>query len=698
MAVPAVIKLSDPAACRAELAGAKAANLARCALAGAPIQPGFVLTTAGSARGTSDAGVLTALRVEWDAIGGGDVPLVVRSSSTIEDAGESSMAGQFTSVLDVVGWDAFLEAVDEVIGSARSVGDQSAGPLPMAVLVQSQLDAPLGGVMFGVDPVGGRRHRIVVESVPSRPDTLVGGSITAAHHELSRTGRVRSSSHTDVAPKLSRSLRWSLVRLAGRTERYFGAPQDIEWAVDHDGKLWLLQSRPVTAVAPQPASGCLLGPGPVAETFPHPLSPLEVDLWLEPLREGIIRALRVTGAVSPARLDESPVLTTVGGWAAVDLELLGLTRGEQSFWRRITPSALTRHVAVAWRVGRARVALPDLASDLIAAVDDHLLAVPELHGTSLGELHGILAEARRLLSSVHAYEVLAGMLLHDQQHSTPTGIVALTALARARSAGVPEAEIVELEPVVLALVAPSISAPRSLPPPSSDSTAAAGRSAAATVEDLGLRDALRLRTRWLQELLAVAARAAGSRLHADGRITDAHLAAQLTWDELGAAAAGAALPDDLGARAQIRPGAPLPESFRLSADGDVIATSRRGHDAQGVPAAGGRVVGEVRHRVAPGAERRGIVLVTRHLEPELAPLLPGLDGLVAETGSALSHLAILAREMGVPTVVGVPDALRRFPPGARVLVDGTVGEVRAVDEADGAIAGFSSDQRHEVLQ
>ena len=473
----------------------------RCALAGAPIQPGFVLTTAGTVRGTSDAGVREALRAEWDAMGGGEVPLVVRSSSTIEDAGESSMAGQFTSVLDVVGWDAFLEAVDEVISSAGTVGDQSAGALPMAVLVQSQLDAPLGGVMFGVDPVGGRRHRIVVESVPSRPDTLVGGSITAAHHELSRTGRVRFSSHTDVAPELSRSLRWSLVRLAGRTGRHFGAPQDIEWAVDHDGKLWLLQSRPVTAVAPRPASGCLLGPGPVAETFPHPLSPLEVDLWLEPLREGIVRALRVTGAVSPARLDDSPVLTTVGGWAAVDLELLGLTRGEQSFWHRITPSALTRHVAVAWRVGRARVALPDLAADLIGAVDEHLLAVPELSGSSLGEIRGIMAEARRLLSSVHAHEVLSGMLLHDQHHTTPTGIVALAALARARSDGVPDAGIVELEPVVLALVAPSISGPRTLPPsPSGDSPAGAGHSTA-TVDDLGLRDALRLRTRWLQELL-----------------------------------------------------------------------------------------------------------------------------------------------------------------------------------------------------
>ena len=71
----------------------------------------------------------------------------------------------------------------------------------------------------------------------------------------------------------------------------------------------------------------------------------------------------------------------------------------------------------------------------------------------------------------------------------------------------------------------------------------------------------------------------------------------------------------------------------------------------------------------------GTVLVVHALEPGLAAQLPGRAGLVAETGSVLSHLAILAREMGVATVVGVNDAVTRFPIGAQVLVDGTSGEV-----------------------
>ena len=67
------------------------------------------------------------------------------------------MAGQFQSCLDVVGWDAFEAAVREVLGSSlRPVG---AGlPAPMAVLVQRQVAARVGGVLFGLDPVTGDRR------------------------------------------------------------------------------------------------------------------------------------------------------------------------------------------------------------------------------------------------------------------------------------------------------------------------------------------------------------------------------------------------------------------------------------------------------------------------------------------------------------------------------------------------------------
>jgi pyruvate,water dikinase len=78
----------------------------------------------------------------------------------------------------------------------------------------------------------------------------------------------------------------------------------------------------------------------------------------------------------------------------------------------------------------------------------------------------------------------------------------------------------------------------------------------------------------------------------------------------------------------------------------------------------------------------GDVLVVRTLDPGLASVLPTLGGLVAETGSVLSHLAILAREYGVPTVVGLAGASDRFADGAWVLVDGSTGEVSACDDTE----------------
>jgi pyruvate,water dikinase len=76
-------------------------------------------------------------------------------------------------------------------------------------------------------------------------------------------------------------------------------------------------------------------------------------------------------------------------------------------------------------------------------------------------------------------------------------------------------------------------------------------------------------------------------------------------------------------------------------------------------------------RVAPGD-----VLVTRVAGPALSHVLPRVAGVVAELGGSTSHLASLARERGIPMVLGVLDATRRIPDGSQVAVDGVAGVVR----------------------
>jgi pyruvate,water dikinase len=76
-------------------------------------------------------------------------------------------------------------------------------------------------------------------------------------------------------------------------------------------------------------------------------------------------------------------------------------------------------------------------------------------------------------------------------------------------------------------------------------------------------------------------------------------------------------------------------------------------------------------RVAPGD-----ILVTRVAGPALSHILPRVGGVVAELGGSTSHLASLARERGIPMVLGVLDATARIPDGAQVAVDGVAGVVR----------------------
>jgi len=72
----------------------------------------------------------------------------------------------------------------------------------------------------------------------------------------------------------------------------------------------------------------------------------------------------------------------------------------------------------------------------------------------------------------------------------------------------------------------------------------------------------------------------------------------------------------------------------------------------------------------------GSVVVTQAGGPALAAVLPRAAGLVAELGGSSSHLAALARERGIPAVLGARGATRRIPEGATVAVDGVIGIVR----------------------
>ncbi|MEZ4222441.1 MAG: PEP-utilizing enzyme [Polyangiaceae bacterium] len=91
--------------------------------------------------------------------------------------------------------------------------------------------------------------------------------------------------------------------------------------------------------------------------------------------------------------------------------------------------------------------------------------------------------------------------------------------------------------------------------------------------------------------------------------------------------------------------------------------------------------GEVRHlslSTGMGDVAPNTILVVRSLDVGLAPLLPAVAGVIAECGGTLSHGAIVAREMGVPAVVGARGARALLAQGERVRIDGNTGSIERV--------------------
>jgi rifampicin phosphotransferase len=319
---------------------------------------------------------------------------------------------------------------------------------------------------------------------------------------------------------------------------------------------------------------------------------------------------------------------------------------------------------------------------VLAEVDAELRALPRLDRESPSELLALLERSAGVLRSLHGYEVLAGQLLASDASAPTAASRALEVLARARteSSGTTDAELVAEHPVLLSLLPPAIGRTAVLPPLATPRPGPSPEHRDPGPADVAVtrREALRLRIRWVHELTARAALALGGQLVDRGQLERAADVRHLRLDELRQALAGGtaiAVP----ASAERSVDTPLPRAFRQAGDVIVpVAADSRPHTGRG--AGGGRGMGRTYQGTGPPPA--GAVLVVSHLDPSLAPLLPGLSGLVAETGSVLSHLAILAREHGVPTVVDLPDAGERYPEGTWVVVDGASGEVSAVESEE----------------
>jgi pyruvate, water dikinase len=311
----------------AELGG-KCASLARMVRGGAPVPPGFAVTTAAWHEmlasnglgatieeilrelspgdvGAQDAaaqriaaafaacplppGVADAVTAAYQALceaegAHDDLPVAVRSSATAEDLPDASFAGQQDTYLWVVGSAAVLARLRDCwasLYSARAIGYRADrgiahSEVAMAVGVQKMVNARTAGVAMTLDPCNGDRSRIAIDASWGLGEAVVSGEVTPDHFVVDKVLRQvvsrtisdkavevvaepveRRTVHRDVpqerrhAPCLSDRQIVAVAAMARQLEKAFGAPQDVEWAIeecpsDPDGRLMLLQCRPET--------------------------------------------------------------------------------------------------------------------------------------------------------------------------------------------------------------------------------------------------------------------------------------------------------------------------------------------------------------------------------------------------------------------------------------------------------------------
>src|SRR5919112_5344689 len=225
-----------------------------------------------------------AIAEAYGELGDGE-PVAVRSSATAEDLPQASFAGQQDTYLNVIGVESLLDAVrncwaslwtDRAVSYRATNGIDPHG-VRLAVVVQRMVDASVAGVLFTANPVTGKRGQAVIDASPGLGETVVPGVVnpdhfvanTAAGEIVERqlgdkrvavmagsgsgTERVELASGEDRA-SLSDDQVLALAKLGARVEKHYGAPQDTEWAIDHDRGLWLLQARPITTLFPLPES------------------------------------------------------------------------------------------------------------------------------------------------------------------------------------------------------------------------------------------------------------------------------------------------------------------------------------------------------------------------------------------------------------------------------------------------------------
>ncbi|MCC6166912.1 MAG: phosphoenolpyruvate synthase [Caldilineaceae bacterium] len=297
--------------------------------------------------------VAQAVVAAWQ-VQGTDHAYAVRSSATAEDLPDASFAGQQDTFLNVRSRDDLLARLRDCWVSLftdrailyRAKNGFAHRSVALAVVVQRMVMPDAAGILFTADPVTSHRGRITIDAGYGLGEALVAGLVTPDLYTVDkRSGRIADLQVGDkqlaIRPDANGGTRrtpiegaartarvlddaqvMELARLGTRVESHFGTPQDIEWALA-DGKIYLLQSRPITSLfplpMPQPADDGLHAYFSLshAQVMTDPMPPLALSFW---------RTLFPYGKGGDLR-GENPLVKTAAGRLYLDITPLLLMRG-----------------------------------------------------------------------------------------------------------------------------------------------------------------------------------------------------------------------------------------------------------------------------------------------------------------------------------------------------------------------------------
>ena len=246
--------------------------------------------------------------------------MAVRSSANAEDLPDMSFAGQQDTYLNIRGEHALIAAVRDCWASlwtprAMSYRHEMGiehDAVAMAVVVQLMVPSEVSGILFTANPATGERSEMIVNASFGLGEAVVGGQVTPDTYIVDRntlgaketiigTKEQKIISHGDQGTRLEdvaeeergqsslpEDALKELASVALEAEKVFdGVPQDIEWAISA-GKLWMLQSRPITNLPPQPIEVEWEPPEGIRglvrrqliENIPDPTTPLFDELYI----------------------------------------------------------------------------------------------------------------------------------------------------------------------------------------------------------------------------------------------------------------------------------------------------------------------------------------------------------------------------------------------------------------------------------